>query len=156
VGSLGASWLSKDFIPNQIIRQGSNEERLGCWLGAWQAFKNRPFLGYGFLNYDTFSTRIKHEYQISKPDFQGNAHSDFLELLATTGIFGGLLFLIWVGAWIKDVAERGKLAQALVFPFIVAFLVSGLTQVTFSTSENLIFLMFVYALSVSMGGGAKV
>jgi hypothetical protein len=36
----------------------------------------------------------------------------------------------------------------LVIPFIVAFLASGLTQVTFNDGENAFFLMIVYALSV--------
>lgn len=148
LGSVGAALINKDFVPNQVIRDGSNAERLGCWMGAWQAFKNKPVLGYGFLNYDPYSTEIKKEHQFPRPDFQGNAHSDLLELLASTGVFGFFFFILWIVTWSRDLALRGKLTRALVMPFVVAFLISGLTQVTFTTSENLIFLMAVYALSV--------
>lgn len=152
VASLVSTVVNPEFVRTQIIRSGSNEERLGCWLGALQAFKNRPVLGYGFMNYDKFSVQIKKEHELPKPEFQGNAHNDFLELLASTGILGALAFWGWILVWWKEVLGKNKKCQLLLFPFVISFLVSGLTQVTFTTSENLIFLMFTYALSLVLGG----
>lgn len=147
LGFTGAALRNPDFIEKKVFRQGSNQERLGCWLGAFQAFKNRPLLGYGFMNYDSVSSIIKKEYGLPKPEFQGHAHNDLLELMASTGFFGAFLFLTWLILWFSEAWKTGGLSRSLVIPFVVAFLVSGLTQVTFSDSENIVFVMFVYAIS---------
>jgi len=151
LNSLGTTYLNKDFVSKHIVRPNSNEERIGSWLGAYEAFKMRPILGVGYLNYDSLSRKIKKEHNLPAPYFQGNAHSDCLELLACTGFVGFFCFIIWLGCWMVEIYKRGKLEQSFVFPFIIAFLISGITQVTLYTSETLIFLMATYALSLVVG-----
>jgi O-antigen ligase len=141
------SYRHPDFIEKQIIRRGSNEERVGSWLGAIKAFEERPWLGYGFLNYEPFSREIKSRYHLPHADFGGHAHNDFLEILATSGLLGAICFVLWFGFWANEMWRKKGLFRDLVFPFIVAVVVSGFTQVTFSDGENTFFLMIVYALS---------
>lgn len=148
LSSWGASYFNQGFVSNHVVRSGSNEERLGAWLGAVEAFKMRPILGVGYLNYDPLSKKIKEEHGLPAPYYQGNAHNDYLEILACEGAIGFLVFLSWMGFWIVETYRKGKLAQAFVYPGILAFLVSGLTQVTLYTSETLVFFMLTYALSI--------
>lgn len=143
------SFKDPNFIQTQIVRRGSNQERIGCWLGALAALKEKPILGYGYLNYEPHSQEIKQKYHLPEADFGGHAHNDLLEILATSGILGGLFFLGWIIFWFKEVWARKDLVTQLVIPIVFGFLASGLTQVTFNDGENAFFLMLVYALSLA-------
>lgn len=147
LSSWGTLYFNQSFVSKHVVRSGSNEERLGAWLGAIEAFKKRPIFGVGYLNYDSLSRKIKEEHGLPAPYFQGNAHNDYLEILACEGAIGFLIFLSWLGFWIVEIYRKGKLAQSFVYPSILAFLVSGLTQVTLYTSETLMLFMVTYALS---------
>ncbi len=147
----GLSIYRSDFMEQQIIRRGSNEERLGCWLGAIKAFQEKPVLGWGYLNYEPHSKSIKQKYGLPHPEFGGHAHNDFLEILATSGVLGGISFLAWIFLWLREIKMRKDLGTSLVTPLWVAFLVSGLTQVTFNDGENTFFLMLLYSLSMVLG-----
>lgn len=155
LSSAAAHYISDTFASKHIIRSGSNEERLGSWLGAYEAFKKRPVLGFGYMNYFSVSKQIKREHNLPAPEFQGDAHNDFLELMASLGLVGFSVFVAWILMWIREVYKRSKLDRAFVYPFIIAFLVSGLTQVTLATSECLFFLTAFYAFSVVLASPEK-
>lgn len=147
----GSSYLDMGFVSKHVVRSGSNEERLGSWLGAIEAFKEHPVLGVGYLNYDTLSREIKERHGLPAAYFQGNAHNDFLELLAGVGFLGFIVFLTWISFWMRETYQAGSLAQAFVYPLMIAFGVSGMTQVTLFTSETLFFWMATYGLSAAFG-----
>lgn len=144
----GSAWiLNPEVFQSRLIREGSNGQRIGSWVGAWKAFQEKPLLGYGFLNFGPQSVIIKTKYQAPHAYFEGHAHQEFLEMLATTGLLGGALFLGWLGFWISEMRQRKDAVGRVVFALITAFLVSGLTQVTLTDGQNAFFIMAIYTFS---------
>lgn len=140
------AFINPNFVKENIIRKGSQEERIGAWLGAIEAFKERPLLGYGYQNYEPHSSAIKKKYNIMMPEFVGHAHNNFLEILSTTGILGFIPFLAWLYFWGMDILKREDVVAKIMLPFYICFLVGGLTQVTFNDGENAFFFLAVYSL----------
>jgi O-antigen ligase len=136
------------YFSTNIVRQGSNNQRMGLLLGAIEAFKERPILGYGYQNYEPHSEEIKIKYNLADPHFKAHAHNNFIEILATTGILGFVMMVAWLVFWIIEVFQKKGLTRRLVFPFIVTFLVGSFTQVTFNDGEVQFFFLVIYALSV--------
>ncbi|MBY0414329.1 MAG: O-antigen ligase family protein, partial [Bdellovibrionales bacterium] len=127
-------------------RKDYDATRLGQWQAATFAFKERPFLGYGYLNFEEHSSEIKKKYNLLAPDFRGHAHNNFFEMLGSTGGLGFVAFVLWLGIWFKETLDRSDLMARLSVPFIITFVVGGLTQSTISLGINLFFVMGVYAL----------
>lgn len=89
-----------------ITSDQSNAERLNRWSCAWRMFLDKPFLGYGpgtyqfeYLSYQKKGemTRISvtSPYNIKKGK-GGTAHSEYLLLLAESGIFSFLVNLLGI------------------------------------------------------------
>jgi O-antigen ligase len=99
------------------------------------------------------SVELKKRYGIERdPGFidnggylRGHAHNNYLEALASTGIFGGLAFLAFCVYWTGE-ALRSRYAFIFV-PLIAAFLVSGLFTNTFFDSETLNCILLLYLFS---------
>jgi|GEM_PF-1325281 len=151
VGIVAFFILAFTFSPSVrdtfLNRQGSNEERIGSFKASVMAAYERPFFGYGLLNYEPHSSEIKKRYNINNSYFKGHSHNNFLQILADTGILGLISFLAWIFFWIKEVYSRDDLISKITFPFILCFLGAGLTQSTFILANNTFFIMAVYAIS---------
>ncbi|MBF0208489.1 MAG: O-antigen ligase family protein, partial [Oligoflexia bacterium] len=76
---LGELLTSESRIKSQDIRYSQ-------FLAVIEVFKQRPWLGIGFRNFEPYSSQIKQQANISYPEFGGHAHNNFLEHLASTGI----------------------------------------------------------------------
>lgn len=59
----------------------SNSIRVQMYKDAWQMFKERPLMGWGF-----------HGYGLYMGDVQGYSHATYVEVPACTGLFGSVLF----------------------------------------------------------------
>ncbi len=129
-----------------ILRPASDRERISQWMAAGKAFQERPILGYGYLNFERHSVDIKHRYNIGEYQFGGHAHNNFLEMLASTGTIGFLAFIAWLIFWFWEMYRREDLVSLVSVPFIVTFIVSGLTQSTIALGVNLFFIMAVYTI----------
>lgn len=129
-----------------ILRPDSDRERISQWRAALMAFKERPVLGYGYLNFENYSVPIKKRYNLGELQFGGHAHNNFLEMLASTGILGFLCYTGWLIAWFIEMYKRDDLIANISLPFIIVFMVSGLTQSTISLGVNLFFVMAAYAI----------
>lgn len=125
-----------------LKRIGSNEQRISHFMGAIHAFKERPFLGIGYKNYEPQSTKIKNKYNLSFPDNIGHAHSNYLEHLASTGAIGLLSFLLFLIFWMKE-----SYSTPFLFIFVLNFFTSGFTQYTFGDGENLFLILGIYSLT---------
>lgn len=132
---------------SSMYRKDNDASRLGQWQAAIAAFKERPILGYGYLNFEEHSSIIKHRYNLLAPDFKGHAHNNFFEMLGSTGALGFISFVLWLGFWFKEMYLRTDLLSRIGLPFIVTFIVSGLTQSTISLGINLFFIFGAYALT---------
>lgn len=128
-------------------RAGSDVERVSQWKAAWAAFLERPFTGYGYLNFEKHSHEIKVRNNIEQPNYTGHAHNSELEILATTGIFGFIAYIAWIAFWFLEMYRRQDIVAKVGLPYIIAFLVSGLTQSTIGLGVNLFFIMAVYSVT---------
>lgn len=130
-----------------FLRPGSDVERLSQWKAAWAGFKERPVFGLGYLNFEQMAIPLKIKYNIEAVHFGGHAHSNYFEMLASTGLVGFTFFLLWQIAWFIEMYKRDDIIAKIGLPFIVVFVIGGLTQATFALGANLFFIMPVYALT---------
>lgn len=86
-----------------VSTDASNLERINRWNAAIRMFKERPFFGWGPGTYMFCYAPFQRSYErtIISTDFGtgGNAHSEYLGLLADSGVFatiGFILILIFV------------------------------------------------------------
>lgn len=130
-----------------MYRADKDVSRMGQWQGAIAAFRERPVLGVGYLNYEKICTQIKYKYNLLAPDFQGHAHNNFFEILADTGILGFVAFILWLGFWFYELYKRDDVVAKIGLPFIITFIAGGLSQSTISLGINLFFIMAVYTIT---------
>lgn len=77
----------------------SFQSRLPIFNAAWECFKEKPFLGYGFTNYEMCFS--KHQQDMTKKyeiveETAPNAHNIFLQFLSETGILGFLPIILFI------------------------------------------------------------
>lgn len=144
--------LSYSFIPSVKKmfegRSDSTMQRVWIYKTAIKAFEKNPLFGLGFRNFEPLSKEIKKEYDIPDKDFQGHAHNNFLEHLASTGLLGFLAVVIWHLLWGLDLWKSKNFVSDGVLAFLLTFFISGQVQYTFGDSENLFLILSVFALSL--------
>ncbi|MDH5580862.1 MAG: O-antigen ligase family protein [Bdellovibrionales bacterium] len=131
-------------------RGGSNTQRLEFFEAAYMAFRERPFLGYGYKNFEPHVKDIKERYEIGSAYMAGHAHNNYLEHLASTGIIGLVVMALFLFYWLKEMYEGDDVWSRTTFTFIISFLISGLFQYTFGDGENLFLIMGLYSLSLCL------
>jgi O-antigen ligase len=147
LGSLIVIGTAAYFIAgHKVLRNNSNNERISQWKAAYYAVKERPVLGYGYLNFELHTTEIKKRYNIHNSDFQGHAHSNFFEMLGATGILGFIAFLAWVGMWFYETTRKDEGKYNTMLACLVCMLVGGATQSTIALGINLFFIMGLYSV----------
>lgn len=72
------------------VRESPWDNRFIIWQGGWEAFVQRPILGYGQENFQLAFTKFD-AYHVD------NAHNIFLEIAVSSGIVGLVLFLALFG-----------------------------------------------------------
>lgn len=130
-----------------MYRKDNDQTRVIQWKAATYAFLERPVLGYGYLNFENKVIDIKKRYNLGNLDFASHAHNNFFEMLGTTGALGFVTFVLWLGVWFKEMLSRNDLVSRIGVPFIIAFIISGLTQSTISLGINLFFVMAGFAVA---------
>lgn len=139
---LGGAFVASTKVQNMFLkRQGSNEQRLDFFRTAYKAFEEKPIFGYGYKNFEANSKKIKKRHGIGNQHFQGHAHNNALEHLASTGVLGFLAFLAFCLMWLKHAYK-----EPVLFAFVVSFSISGLFQYTFGDGENLFLILGVFSL----------
>jgi O-antigen ligase len=131
--------------------------RLGQWRAASLSFLERPAFGWGYRNFELQSAALKERYGFEKDVvrkrgqprqviyFQGHAHNNVLESLASMGVAGGVTFLAFALSWLRE-AWRSR-HGLLLAPPVVAFLVSGMFENTFFDSEVVNCLLLLYLIT---------
>lgn len=100
----------------------SSNGRYQMWSGALDAFETDALTGIGLGSWESWWNPRR-----GNTGFVRNAHSEFFELLAETGIVGALLFVLLIGLPITAGARaafrrrRHLREAALVVPALVAF-----------------------------------
>jgi hypothetical protein len=133
----GVSWIGgEDVVSNlqlavtdfsqQQMGNNVNSSRREIWSASWQMFKAHPIVGTGFGGYWIGITRYHHASGRITPQ---QAHNDYLELMASGGLFAcalGIWFVINVvksarrGLGSTDTDSRGACLGALAGIFAVA------------------------------------
>lgn len=144
------SGLAVLFVPSVnkmfLDRSGSNDQRMAFWKASIKAFEERPILGFGYKNFEPHSKELKIKYGLDHTHSGGHAHNNFLEHLASTGAMGLIMLLLFHWLWLKESYQREDLIAQVSFPFVVAFVTSGMVQYTFGDGENLFLIMGLFAL----------
>jgi O-antigen ligase len=160
----------RDRISSAVnIQHKHHDERKLVWKANFEIFKDYPFFGIGFKNNTPHLSEYYERLGISQTTIKSHAHNQFLQILATTGIFGLLFYLaIWFRlfqmSWLswkflnkisiknsKNISDNLFWKQGLVLGSIgglVAFLIAGLSECNFDDSKANYMLSFVVAAIV--------
>lgn len=129
----------------------SSSMRVDIWRGYFEMFKDYPFFGSGLFDGDKLLPAYYEKLGIVQP-FVSHAHNNFLQWLAGTGLagfacFAGLAGLFLKKAWdLRKVSVWGwSLVLAQVF-----FHLGGLTECNFFDAEVNHFVIFTWALVLSL------
>jgi O-antigen ligase len=134
----------------------STEQRMQLWKSNWHMFLDHPWLGIG-------AGRTQEEVEAYNIRLDGhsliraNTHNNLLHVLAGTGIFG---FIFWLIAYTWFFIEALRNYWRAMTPAtkalhlgcvgaIIAFQIGGLTQTTFDDSEVRMILCFWMAMSIA-------
>lgn len=124
----------------------STETRMTLYQAALIGFKQSPIIGLGHRNFEPHSAKIMEQNQMSR-SFQGHAHNNFLEALASTGIFGFLALLFFHIFWFMEGLKRKDIFASITPAFVFALFVMGQFQYTLGDGENLFLIMLYYLIS---------
>lgn len=122
----------------------ANNQRLQSWAGAIQIIKARPILGVG-LN-DT-EKRLAQYYEennyAANLALRANAHNQFLETFAATGVVG-ILILLLIFIYAFYIAHTNR--NTLLFYFVLIFLVNCLFESMLNVFAGLTTFTFFYSV----------
>ncbi|OWT74971.1 MULTISPECIES: O-antigen ligase [unclassified Achromobacter] len=142
--------------------------RLQLWGTAWRMFAESPVFGVG--GGKPFAGRLKAEEGRGVSHYVaqnfGEAHSDPLYTLATTGILGGigLMLAYFAPAWIffrrltcEGIEQEYRTAAAMGLAFCLGFAVFGLTELMFRGMRTVSFyaVSVAWLLAVSQAAGIR-
>lgn len=128
--------------------------RMTIWKTAALTFLDHPLLGVGYRGLEEKSDLFAEQYGVSPLSrlergsyyFKGHAHNNFLEAFAGMGVFGGLAFIGFCGAWFYECSRTPGL-DLFVLPSVVAFCASGLFESTFIDAEVVNVVLLFYLVS---------
>ena len=110
----------------EILTEMSLTRRKIRWRATIEAFKKKPFLGYGFGN-------TEEAVSTFRSDQYGNPHNSFLRLLAASGVPGGILYTsIVIGTLVESIRETLD-TRYIILPSLLAcfFLVQMFNSLSF-------------------------
>ncbi|HXY53925.1 MAG TPA: O-antigen ligase family protein [Nitrospirota bacterium] len=111
---------------------GSTGTRIELWKGALLMFKERPFLGIGLGDFQPTINNLISENRLKQPTDTHHAHNIYLQVLATRGIIGIavlLLFLISLIRWgVKLIKDHNAIGGYIIILITTLAMVGGLTD----------------------------
>ncbi|MEK9154587.1 MAG: O-antigen ligase family protein [Patescibacteria group bacterium] len=110
------------------INDPSTQMRLLAWKASFEAFKEKPLLGWGPENYIfAYAKHYDPAYAVYGETWFDRAHNKILDILVMQGIFGLLSYLAIFGA-IFYVIFKKITQEKLVFTFIAAAILAYFIQ----------------------------
>jgi len=116
----GDAWIKK--MPYGIYRLSRaaelDQSRLLAWGSAWKGFKERPWTGWGWENFDAPFDKY-YNPQLTRggvgSTWYDKSHSQIFDLLALSGVFGLLAYLAFYGAYLwRAYSQKRRLAKSLI------------------------------------------
>jgi O-antigen ligase len=108
---VGTLLIGADPVINRVTGEGQDTlatSRGWVWKGSFQVFKTYPLLGAGLGSLQTVYPQ-RSEYD-GAHGFVAQAHNDYLQILADSGMIGGVLALWFIWVVLQDV-RRGMRAR---------------------------------------------
>ena len=129
----------------------SNRERHLIWGSAIQMFEDHPVTGVGMAQFsNVYPQYVSPE---AKEPWLGHAHSNFLHMLAETGILGFLAFVGFIGYLLYFSIHGWLAAKSIAYLVILADLLGvmlhGLTEYTWGATLTVKFFWLVMGLSLA-------
>ena len=168
-----SAWVKK--LPYGIYRLSSaaklDQSRILAWGSAWKGFKEKPWTGWGWENFDAPFDKY-YDPALTRSGL-GNtwydkAHSQVFDLLALSGIFGLLSYLAFYGAYLwRAYGQKRRLTKILIdnnspqtgteiramhvlIAAIVAYFVQNLTA--FDTPGVMVSFFFILGMTYHFSG----
>lgn len=94
----------------------SGTGRMRMWSVYLDAFKQSPWLGYGFCIGEKAGRFFGYRYTLS-------AHNGYISVLVNTGLSGAFIFGMFILSWILGILKQISLSNKYAFPVIAAFIV---------------------------------
>jgi len=133
----------------------SNADRKDLWAINMEMFYDHPWIGVGYRVNEDLCASYKKKLQIEN-DFCGHAHSNYIQMLSTTGILGTACYmLIMIGFILLTMRLYSSIPSTHYWHRVfmlagigsqLAFHIGGLTQWNFGTAPNNHVLMFWFAV----------
>ncbi|WP_158649344.1 PglL family O-oligosaccharyltransferase [Aquella oligotrophica] len=109
------------------IKLASDSQRLFMWKQGFQMFLHHPILGIGWYNYPQYIF-INNNASLPQLALPNNSHNIFIQLLATTGLCGCLLFLTFVINILNQIRKLPPEQQILPAGIIICSLIHSQTE----------------------------
>lgn len=132
-----------NFVPGVKERLqtivGLGEARTEYWIAAIRMWKRSPWIGIGT---DAYETAFQHQrtaryWEIESRGSPHKAHNDFLNMLATQGIFGAVAWLaVLICAFSLAKKSQNPMRSAIIAS-LVAFYIEGLSSFTVCATGTL-------------------
>ena len=150
----GPDTLAAELITRAHIQHLSIQSRLAAWETGLKGFAERPLLGWGPSNFDVVFGRFATGYAAAMEPHD-KAHSQFVEVAATTGAAGLAAYLaLWalVFTVVLRAAARVELKDRALTLFVGAALVDALTQnqFLFNTASGSLQTILLLGFAVSL------
>jgi O-antigen ligase len=94
---------------NEAAATRWNTRRVDIWRATWEMFKDNPIAGVGFGGY---WAAIPRYHDASGEYIPQQAHNDYLELLASGGVIGSVIFLCSVFLFLRRAREALRSGDA--------------------------------------------
>ena len=120
--------LQSRFRSISDLASHNNAQRLLMWQSAWRMFLDHPVLGVGPGNYAR-QYQTKYISPLATEPEQSHAHSNYLEVLAETGVPGLAAFLAMFAVLLRHYAGRYRRGDTVALGMLLAvasFMVHGL------------------------------
>ncbi len=142
---LNSTQIQNMFLNSKSIE--SYQKRYALVQTAIAVVKEKPFFGIGYKNFIEQVPNIKRQHKIDFPKDAGDAHNNIIEHMASTGLVGMLLFVLFQLFWLIETYHRRDIVGYLVIPFILYFMISGLTYYSAGDGKIMFLVMLIYSLS---------
>ncbi len=157
VSNREASWVKQVHFLDRLAHisrtDSTTSNRLLVWQSGWQAFKDRPLLGWGPENF-TYGINKYYNPQISEQWFD-RAHNFIIDYLATSGILGLLAYLgVWAmaGYLIWRYRQQNYLLASILAGWVSAYLFTRLFVFDTLNSWLVVMLFLAYLNWLNKGG----
>jgi len=133
-------------VANISLSSSNLQNRFIAWGSGWQAFKERPLLGWGWENFNIGFNKYYNPKLLGTNASETSwdkPHNIFLEYLYNGGVFGFISFIIILAAFFYQWFKIKDFFLIFLFFGMIAYLIQGL--VVFDTQG--VYLMLILYLA---------